>query len=154
MELVESFFDSAKGVFKRPDDRARAECILTRWAAAWQGPNRNLIRTSSNHGAYLHFNQLIGGIWCKAFSFRAAPRQGLSLRGPDTDRIRKSHKLRANRLDPKPLDSLFKAWSLHPEARPAGNAVELFMDEAHDDVWEMFLREALSCLDDSRIEAL
>lgn len=102
----------------------------------------------------MHFNQLIGDVWCKAFTFHAAPRHGLSLRGPDTDRLRKSHKLRANRLDSRPLDSLFEAWSAHPEARPAGNAVELFMDEAHDDVWELFLQEALSCLDEKRIEAL
>jgi hypothetical protein len=145
---VESFLDSAKGAFRRGDDRKRAEGILTRWAAAWQGPCRSLTGTASNHGAYLHFNQLVGGIWCKAFTFRAAPRRGLSLRGPDTDRVRKSHELRAHRLDPKLLDQLFKEWSLHPEARRAGNAVELFMDEAHDDVWELFLQEALSCLNE------
>ena len=143
---MESFLDSAKGAFKRTADRKRAEGILMRWAAAWNGPLRNLTQTNSNHGAYLHFNQLIGGIWCKAFTFHAVSGYGLGLRGPDTDRIRKSHKLRENRLDSRPLDSLFAAWSLHPEARPAGKAVELRMNEAHDDVWELFLQEALYCL--------
>jgi len=152
LEIVESFLDSAKGAFKRTADRKRAESILIRWATAWQSSQsslRNLSNTNSNHGAYLHFNQLIGGIWCKAFTFHAASRHGLSLRGPDTDRTRKSHKLRENRLDSRPLDSLFEVWSLHPEARPAGNAVELRMDEAHDSVWDLFLQEALSCLDET-----
>ena len=148
MEVVESFLDSAKGAFSRTADRKRAESILMRWTTAWRGSSRNLSQTNSNHGAYLHFDQLIGGIWCKVFTFRAVYRHGLSLRGPDTDRTRKSHKLRGNRLDSKPLDRLFEAWSLHPEARPAGNAVELRMDEAHDNVWELFLQEALSCLDE------
>ena len=146
MEIVASFLDSAKGAFRRADDRRRAESILMKWAAAWQGPSRSLTGTASNHGAFLHFNQFMGGIWCKAFTFRAAPRRGLSLRGPDTDRVRKSHKLRANRLDSEPLDRLYREWSQHPEVRSAGNAVELFMDEAHDDVWDSFLKEALSCL--------
>jgi len=148
LEIVESFLYLAKGAFKRPADRKRAENILMRWAIAWQGSYRNLTGTSSNHGAYLHFNQLIGGIWCKAFTFHLSSRHGLSLRGPDTDRTRKSHKFRENRLDSKPLDNLFEAWSLHPEARAAGNAVELYMSEAHDDVWELFLQEALSYLNE------
>ena len=147
MEIVELFLASAKGAFKHPNDRARAEHILARWVLAWQGPHRNLLKTKSNHGAYLHFNQLIGGIWCKVFTFHIAVRQGLSLRGPDTDRARKSHKLRGNRLDSKPLDCLFDLWSNHPEARPAGKAVELLLQEAHDDVWDAFLSEALSCLE-------
>lgn len=149
MEIVESFLAHAKGAFRRPDDRRRAEKILLRWAAAWQGRSRNLTQTSSNHGTYLHFNQLIGGIWCRAFIFHAAPRRGFGLRGPDTDRTRKSHKLRANRLDSSSLDALFEAWSAHPEARPAGNAVELLLEEAHDDVWESFLQEALRCLSEA-----
>jgi hypothetical protein len=150
LEIVESFLDSAKGAFRRADARKRAEGIVSKWASAWQGPCRNLTGTASIHGAYLHFNQMIGGIWCKAFTFHASPRRGLSLRGPDTDRIRKSHKLRSNRLDSALLDRLFEDWSRHPEARPAGNAVELFLEEAHDDVWESFLREALHCLDEER----
>jgi len=148
LEIVESFLEAAKGAFRRTDGRKRAEIILTRWASVRQGPCRSLTGTASSHGAYLHFNQFIGGIWCKVFTFRASPRQGLSLRGPDTDRVRKSHKLRANRLDTKSLDKLFENWSLHPEAHPAGNAVELFMDEAHDEVWEAFLQEALTCLNE------
>jgi hypothetical protein len=120
-----------------------------RWATAWQSPYRSLTQTNSNHGPYLHFNQFIAGIWCRAFTFHLSARRGLSLRGPDTDRGRKSHKLRVNRLDSKPLDDLFEAWSLHPEANPAGNAVELLLLEAHDDVWESFLQEALSCLNES-----
>jgi hypothetical protein len=146
---VETFLDSLKGAFKKAADRNRAEVILLRWTTAWQGQFRNLTVTTSNHGAFLHFNQFICGVWCKAFVLHAAPRHGLSLRGPDTDRTRKSHKLRAHRLDSKSLDNLFDAWSLHPEARPAGNAVVLRMDEAHDDVWESFLQEALSCLDET-----
>ncbi|MDR0498156.1 MAG: hypothetical protein LBH03_00285, partial [Holophagales bacterium] len=126
----------------------RAENILIKWVSAWQGASRNLTETSSNHGAYLHFNQLIGGIWCKVFTFHASSRHGFSLRGPDTDRTRKSHKLRENRLNTISLDNLFKLWSLHPEARSAGNAVELQMTEAHDDIWDLFLQEALSCLNE------
>jgi hypothetical protein len=148
LDIVDAFLDSAKGGFKWAADRKRAELILARWAAAWQSPGRILAHTNSNHGPYLHFNQFIAGTWCKAFAFHISSRQGLVMRGPDTDRVRKSHKLRGNRLDPKPLDDLFEAWSLHPEARPAGNAVELLLSEAHDDVWEIFLQEALSCLDE------
>ena len=145
-QTVESFLGLAAKALKRASDMKRAEIILTRWASAWQGSNRDLLLTNSNHGPYLHFNQMIGGIWCKVFTFHASPRQGLRLRGPDTDRGRKSHKFRANRLDSRHLDALFDAWSLHPEARAAGNAVVLVLEEAHDDVWEKFLQEALSCL--------
>lgn len=148
LEIVDSFLDSAKGAFRHGSDRERAKLILTKWAASWQGSQRNLTKSCSNHGSYLHFNQFIGGIWCKAFTFHAAFRQGLSLRGPDTDRTRKSHKLRERKLDTKSLDSLYEAWASHPEARPAGNAVQLLLEEAHDDVWESFLQEALSCLDE------
>jgi hypothetical protein len=148
LDIVESFLNSSKGGFKRMADRARAELVLMRWAAAWQSPSRSLTQTNSNHGPYLQFNQFIAGMWCKVFAFHISSRQGLTLRGPDTDRARKSHKLRGNRLDPKPLDDLFGAWSMHPEARPAGNAVELLLSEAHDDVWESLLQEALSCLNE------
>jgi hypothetical protein len=148
LEIVESFLDLAKVAFKRTADIKRAENILMRWATAWQGSSRNLTGTSSNHGVYLHFNQMIGGIWCKAFTFHASLRHGFTLRGPDTDRTRKSHKFREKRLNSKSLDNLFEAWSLHPEARSAGNAVELHMSEAHDDVWDLFLQEALSCLNE------
>jgi len=146
LEIAESFLIAAQAAFKWESDKERGMAILAKWAAAWQGQGRKLEMTSSNHGVSLHFMQFIGGFWCKAFAFHASRRDGLRLRGPDTDRVRKSHKLRANRLDPAPLDSLFEAWSKHPEARPAGNAVELVLVEAHDDVWEIFLQEALSCL--------
>ena len=145
---MEFFLNSAKGAIRHSADQKRAEAILLRWVSAWQGQGRSLTGTNSNHGAYLHFNQNIGGTWCKAFSFHAEPKHGLSLRGPDTDRGRKSHRLRSDRLDPESLDRLFEAWSGHPEARPAGRAVELFIYEAHDDVWESFLQHALACLND------
>ncbi|MCL1892795.1 MAG: hypothetical protein FWG02_00985 [Holophagaceae bacterium] len=150
MEIVESFLESALSTLKREETRERAQSILTKWAEAWQGSTRRLTLSDSNHGTYLHFNQLIGGVWCKAFTFHATPGNGLSLRGPDTDRTRKSHKLRSKRLDSGSLDKLFEAWSTHPEARPAGNAVILLLDEAHDDVWESFLHEALSCLNNTK----
>jgi len=38
---------------------------------------------------------------------------------------------------------VFDAWSAHPEARPAGTAVELYLDEASDEVWEACLQEVL-----------
>ena len=94
----------------------------------------------------MRFNQLIGSVWCHVFAFHAVPREGLSLRGPDTDRTRKSHKLRNNRLDSSSLDALFDAWSAHPEAHPAGNAVEFWLEETPDEVWDACLEEALGCL--------
>ena len=144
---MDVFLGSAKKALKHIEERKRAEDILGLWAAAWRGPCRKFTATESIHGAFLHFDQLIGDIWCKVFSFRAAPKHGFSVRGPDSDRARKSHKLRSNRLDTKALDSLFAAWSSYPEARPAGSAVELFLNEAHDDVWASFLCDALSCMD-------
>jgi hypothetical protein len=69
------------------------------------------------------------------------------MRGPDTDRIRKSHKLRRHPLDRGPLDQVFAAWSAHPEVRPAGNAVELVLEEVPDEVWEACLKELLAALD-------
>ena len=68
------------------------------------------------------------------------------MRGPDPDRMRKSHKLRRHKLDREPLDKVFDAWSSHPEARPAGNAVELYLEEVPDEVWEACLLEALEAL--------
>lgn len=146
MELLEAFTERALAALKFQGERARARAILLRWATAWQGPTRSLTYTRSLHGSYLHFNQLIGKVWCQAFSFHAAPRHGLSMRGPDTDRARKSHKLRDNRLDASGLDALFTAWSAHPELRPAGIAVEAFLGETPDEVWEAMLQEALGCL--------
>lgn len=146
MEDINFFFNKALGSLKHPSERQRAEAILLRWTAQWTGPRRNLTTTHSNHGSFLHFNQLIGTTWSHVFAFHAAPRHGLSLKGPDPDRIRKSHKHRDAPLDRTGLDALFDAWSAHPEARPAGNAVELFLEETSDEVWEACLQEALTRL--------
>jgi hypothetical protein len=50
-------------------------------------------------------------------------------------------------LDRGPLDQVFAAWSAHPEVRPAGNAVELVLEEVPDEVWEACLKELLAALD-------
>jgi hypothetical protein len=102
--------------------------------------------TMSNHGAFLHFDQKIGVTWAHVFTFHAASRHGLSLKGPDPDRIRKAHKHRDNPLDRTGLDAIFDAWSVHPEARPAGNAVEFYLEETSDETWEACLQEALTRL--------
>jgi len=146
LELLEPFLDAARSSLRHPQDRARAEALLLKWAAAWQGPARRLTLTSSNHGAYLHFDQRVGTVWSQVFSFHAAPRVGLAMRGPDPDRVRKAHKHRANKLDRHPLDALFEAWSAHGEAHPANNVVEFFLVETPDETWEACLQEALACL--------
>ena len=146
MQPCEDFLDFAAAALKRPQARDRASAILSRWAAAWQGPRRNLEGTCSNHGAFLHFNQKIGDTWCHVFSFHASRQEGLLLRGPDPDRGRKSHKLRSHKLDTEALDALFDAWAAHPEARPAGKAVEFDLDETPDEVWAACLEEALGLL--------
>lgn len=146
MEELELFLQKAQGWLKHPQDRKRADAILRRWAALWTGPRRNMTATFSNHGAFLHFDQLIGTTWAHVFTFHAAPREGLSMKGPDTDRMRKSHKLRANPLDRSGLDAVFEAWSARPEARPAGNAVEFLLEETSDDTWEGCLQDVLSRL--------
>ncbi len=124
----------------------RLSGILGRWTGAWRGPNRVLDLSLSQHGAFLHFNQLMDGTWVQAFTFVATKREGLCLRGPDPDRTRKAHKLRRHPLDAAPLDALFEAWSAHPEARPAGHAVEFFLEETPDETYEACLAEALDCL--------
>ncbi len=149
MEMLEPFLAAAQASLRHPQDRERAQALILRWAAAWQGPTRRLTVTSSNHGAYLHFDQRVGAVWSQVFSFHAAPRVGLSMRGPDPDRARKAHKLRAHKLDRHPLDALFEAWSAHGEAHPANNAVELFLVETPDETWEACLQEALACLKDA-----
>ncbi len=146
MEALESFLPFGHGALRHASERQRLDAILWRWASAWQGPSRVLEFTRSHHGAYLHFNQLLGTTWCQVCTFHAAPRQGVAMRGPDPDRIRKSHKLRRQPLDRGPLDQVFAAWSAHPEARPAGNAVELVLDEVPDEVWEACLKELLAAL--------
>lgn len=146
MEPFEDFLEYSLHVLKHASERGRAERILTRWATAWQGRDRNLTVSFSNHGGYLHFHQLIGGTWCNVVVFHAAHRHGLSMRGPDPDRGRKSHKLRRHKLDRAPLDGVFEAWSAHPEHRPAGLAVEFYLEETPDEVWEACLQEALQQL--------
>lgn len=148
MEVVESFLTAAATCLKQAHARNRAAELVQRWAAVWQGPTRVLDFTHSNHGACLHFNQFLGTTWCHAFTFHATRKEGFFMKGPDTDRSRKSHKLRTHKLDPGALDALFEAWSLHPEARPAGNAVEFFLDEVPDDTWAILLQEVLHHLAD------
>jgi len=143
LEILDSFLPALMSSVKHAQSRQRAEVILQRWATVWPGPQRLLECTHSIHGTCLHFKQLIGTVWCQVFSFHATRKDGLTLRGPDTDRSRKSHKLRQHRLDPSALDALFDAWSAHPEAHPAGNAVVFFLDEVPDETWEACLQEAL-----------
>lgn len=146
LETLEPFLNAVRTCVRHGGDRERAEVLLLKWTAAWQGPRRAFDVTRSNHGACLHFNELVGKTWSQAFAFHAVLKRGLFLRGPNTDRQRKSHKHRANPLDTTGLDALFEAWSAHPEARPANNAVELYLDEAPDETWDAFLEAALTCL--------
>jgi hypothetical protein len=146
LEELNAFLAQALASLKHPQEKKRAEVLLTRWHALWPGPKRNITYTFSNHGAFMHFNQMIGSTWSHVFTFHAAPRHGLSMRGPDTDRSRKAHKHRDTPLDRTGLDAVFEAWSAHPEARPANNAIELYLQEAPDDVWESCLQEVLRLL--------
>jgi hypothetical protein len=144
LDDVNVFLTRAQAALKHPQDRRRAEALLARWSALWPGPRRNITCTLSNHGAFLHFNQLIGSTWSQVFTFHAAPHHGLSVKGPDPDRARKAHKLRYKPMDRQGLDLVYAAWSAHPEARPAGNAVELYLEETPDEVWEACLQEVLT----------
>lgn len=146
MDELELFLGTALSAIKHAGDRERAQRILERWGAAWQGPTRKMLGAYSNHGAFLHFQQRIGSTWSDVFHFHAAPRHGLSMKGPDPDRLRKSHKLRRQPLDRTGLDALFEDWKAHPEARPAGNAMEFYLEEVPDETWEACLREALARL--------
>ncbi len=143
MDLLDDFLPYAQGCLKHPSERIRLAALLSQWTAKWRGKNRTLDYSRSLHGAFLHFNQLLDGKWVKAFTFVATRREGVCLRGPDVDRARKSHKFRHNPLNSAPLDALFEAWSLHPEARPAGHAVEFFMEETPDEVWAVCLAEVI-----------
>ena len=143
---LDDFLITTRTALRQSQERARAEALILRWATAWRGRNRSLSATHSNHGSYLHFNQIIGTTWCHAFTFHAAPGHGLSLRGPDPDRTRKSHKLRRNRLDSSPLDALFDTWAAFPEACPAGHAVEFHLVETPDETWEACLKAAIAHL--------
>jgi len=146
LEDLNLFVAKAIASLKFARERQRAEALLTRWSTLWPGPKRNITCTFSNHGAFLHFNQLIGSTWSHVFVFHAAPKHGLSMRGPDSDRSRKAHKHRDTPLDRTGLDAVFAAWSAHPETRPAGNAIELYLDEAPDEVWEACLQEVMTLL--------
>ena len=143
---AEQFLAAAQRGLHHPSERARLAAILARWTGQWRGRHRVLDLSLSLHGAFLHFNQLMDGKWVQAFTFVATKREGVCLRGPDPDRTRKAHKFRRNPLDAAPLEALFEAWSRHPEARPAGHAVEFFLEETPDEVWEACLTEAMGCL--------
>lgn len=146
MDDLETFLDFTYRVLRHASERQRAHDLLHRWVGAWQGQTRSLSSSFSNHGAYLHFHQSFGNTWSTVLTFHAAHQHGLSMRGPDPDRARKSHKLRRHKLDRGPLDEVFTAWSAHPEHRPAGLAVEFYLEETPDDTWEACLREALQHL--------
>ncbi len=146
VEQLDEFLPYAQGCLRHPSERARLAAILAQWVDRWQGKHRVFEYSRSHHGAFLHFNQLMEGKWVQAFTFVATRREGVCLRGPEPDRVRKAHKFRHNPLDPAPLDALFEAWSLHPEARPAGHAVEFFLEETPDEVWAACLAEALTHL--------
>lgn len=143
---LEDFLLVAESCVRTRQDRARLAQLLETWAAPWTGKHRTLNLTVSNHGAYLHFSQLLGTHWMQAFTFIATHKDGVRVKGPDPDRGRKSHKLREHRLDPAKLDALYEAWSAHPEARPAGNAVEFYLEETPDETWQACLQEALQAL--------
>ena len=144
-EALEAFWGVAFPILAR-QERERASAILEAWVAAWKGKHRVLNLTRSNHGAFLHFAQFMDNAWVQAFTFIADRKHGVSLRGPDPDRLRRAHKLRRHRVDSGPLDQLFEAWSAHPEARPAGHAVEFFIHETPDETWEACLKETQACL--------
>ena len=146
LDLLDEFLPYAQGCLKHPSERARLATVLLVWTARWKGKQRTFDYSRSHHGAFLHFNQFMEGKWVQAFTFVATKREGVCLRGPEPDRVRKAHKYRHNPLNAAPLDSLFETWSLHPEARPAGHAVEFFLEETPDDVWAACLAEVLTCL--------
>jgi hypothetical protein len=145
-EALEQFLSVAHASVPHPKERPRVTALLESWASAWNGKNRVVRLTRSNHGAFLHFALLIGHQWAQAFTFIASHQHGFSLRGPDPDRTRKSHKQRNHRLDSSSLDALFDAWSQHPEARPAGHAVEFFLEETPDDIWKACLQSVVDLL--------
>ena len=140
---LEDFLLVAHTSLRHKNDRKRVDALLQKWATTWQSRERVVNGTFSNHGAYLHFAQFIKGQWVQIFTFHAGPHHGVSLRGPDPDRTRKSHKHRFNRLDTTNMDTLFEAWSAHPEARPAGHAVEFFLTETPDDTYDRCLQDVM-----------
>ena len=146
LTFLEEFLMAGRVSLRHPADRKRLERLLTRWVAAWQSKERVLDLTNSSNGSFLHFNQFIAGHWCQVCYFHASPKHGVSMRGPDADRVRKSHKFRRNKMETGQLDALFAAWSAHPESHPAGIAVEFYLQETSDEVWESCLKSALELL--------
>ena len=140
LKLLDDFLETGSPALRHPEDRKRLKTILTAFTTPWNGRDRVLDLTHSSHGLFLHFNQNIAGHWCQVCYFHAAPKHGVSMRGPDPDRVRKSHKYRRNKMDTSKLDSLFEVWSLHPDARAAGLAVEFFLEETSDEVWVACLK--------------
>ena len=146
LENLNLFLKKTVASLKHSQEKQRAATILTRWYTVWPTTKRNITYTSSNHGVFLHFNQMIGSTWSHVFKFHISSKNGLSMRGPDTDRARKSHKHRDNPMDRSGLDAVFEVWSIHPEAHPAGSAVEFFLKETPDETWEACLQEVLQIL--------
>jgi hypothetical protein len=143
---LQDFLLSGRACVRHPADRQRLEALLTRWALAWKSKDRVMDLTHSTHGVFLHFNQFISERWCQVCYFHASNKHGVSMRGPDPDRVRKSHKYRRDKLDTTKLDALFEAWSAHGEAHPAGLAVEFFLEETSDDVWTACLKSVKEIL--------
>ncbi len=145
-DALKDFLAAGRVSVRHPADYRRLEAIMTRWTSAWNHKERVLDLSHSSHGVFLHFNQFIAGHWCQVCYFHASPKHGVSMRGPDPDRVRKSHKFRRNKMDTSKLDALFDAWSTHAEARAAGLAVEFFLEETSDDVWAACLKSARDLL--------
>lgn len=143
---LEDFLAASRGSVRHPADRQRMVQLLNRWVASWKGKQRVLDLTHSTHGVFLHFNQFIADRWCQVCYFHASPRHGVSMRGPDPDRVRKSHKYRRDKMDTTKLDALFDAWSTHEEAHPAGLAVEFYLEETSDEVWVACLQSVKEIL--------
>lgn len=142
-ENIDDFLITMRSHIKNGTDQARGQAIVQRWQSQWIGKHKSITATHSNHGSYLHFNIFLSNQWCHGFLFRSIPKKGFSLRGPDPDRTRRSHKLKSNRLDSTPLDLLFEDWQSIPHSHAAGNAVEFFLEETPDDIWETCLQAAL-----------
>ncbi len=143
---LQDFLITGRASVRHPADRQRLEVLLTRWTEAWKSKERVMDLTRSTHGVFLHFNQFIAEHWCQICYFHASPKHGVSMRGPDPDRVRKSHKFRRGKMDTTKLDALFEAWSAHEEAHAAGLAVEFFLDETSDDVWAACLKSVKEIL--------
>lgn len=143
---LQDFLSAGRASVRHPAERLRLESLLTRWVEAWKGKERVMDLTQSTHGVFLHFNQFIADRWCQICYFHASSKHGVSMRGPDPDRVRKSHKYRRDKLDTTRLDALFEAWSAHEEAHPAGLAVEFYLEETSDEVWAACLKSVKEIL--------